>query len=179
VIEPRQIEPLEVEVRPECPDDHHGVDGVVRAAFLAEFGSTAEVDLVRSLRARGELVGELTLVATTADQIVGYIAFSEVTVDGERVGGLGLAPVAVSPPAQGSGVGSRLIEEALMRAERAGWKFVVLLGHANYYTRFGFRPAAPLGLTGDYGEHDAWMARPLGDAVLPTGHARYSSAFLG
>ena len=75
-------------------------------------------------------------------------------------------------------MGSQLIEDALRRAEGAGWEFVVLLGHQHYYPRFGFQPAAPLGLTGDYGDHDGWMARSLGDAALPTGHARYSSAFL-
>ena len=85
---------------PKHPPTTPCVDEVVRAAFLAEFGSTSEVDLVRALRERGELIGELTLVALIADQIVGYIAFSEVTVDG-NVPGLGLAPVAVSPAAQG------------------------------------------------------------------------------
>lgn len=172
-------EPPEIDIRPEDPADHDRVDDIVRAAFLAEFGSTSEVDLVRTLRDRGELVGDLTLVAVVADEIIGYIALSEVTVDGQRVRGLGLAPVAVSPAAQGSGVGGRLIDEALTRAERAGWQFVVLLGHQHYYPRFGFRPAAPLGLRGDYGDHDAWMVRPLGDAPLPAGHARYCSAFLG
>jgi putative acetyltransferase len=167
-----------LEIRPERPGDHARVDDVVRAAFMAEFNSASEVDLVRALRQRGELIGDLTLVAVVAGQIVGYIAFSEVTLDGRPARGLGLAPVAVAPAAQGAGVGSRLIEDALQRAERAGWQFVVLLGHHDYYPRFGFRPAAPLGLTGDYGDHDGWMVRALDDAALPTGHARYCSAFL-
>lgn len=124
-----------IELRPERPEDHEGIDGVVAAAFLAEFGSTSQ-------------------------------------------GGLGLAPVAVAPDQQRAGLGGMLINESLARATQAGWRFVVLLGHDTYYPRFGFRPAAPLGLTGDYGDHDGWMVRSLGEASPPTGHARYCSAFL-
>lgn len=130
------------------------------------------------MRARGELVADLTLVAAVGGRVVGHIAFSEVTLDGARAGGLGLAPVAVVPGLQGSGLGSQLINESLSRAELAGWAFVVLLGHDTYYSQFGFRPAAPLGLTGDYGDHDSWMVLPLGDTSPPTGRVRYCSAFM-
>jgi putative acetyltransferase len=54
----------------------------------------------------------------------------------------------------------------------------VLLGHEHYYPRFGFVPAAPLGIRGDYGDGASWMVRNLTDAGLPAGHVRYSSAFL-
>jgi predicted N-acetyltransferase YhbS len=166
-----------LEIRAEIPDDHLAVDEIVRAAFLAEFGSTSEVGLVRTLRERRELIEDLTLVAVEGATVVGYVAMSEVTVDHQRVRALGLAPVAVAPDRQGSGIGSTLIPTSLAIAERAGWQFVVLLGHAEYYPRFGFVPARDHGLTGDYGNGDGWMVRALAATPLPTGHVRYCSAF--
>jgi putative acetyltransferase len=165
----------DISIRPERQDDGDAIDDVVGAAFMAEFGSTSEVQLVRTMRDRGELV--VSLVAELDRRIVGHIALSEVTLDGEHAGGLGLAPVAVAPEVQGMGIGGRLIDAALDIAARDGWRFVVLLGHAAYYPRFGFVPAAPLGLIGDYGDHDGWMVRPLGVHPLPAGHVRYCSSF--
>jgi predicted N-acetyltransferase YhbS len=167
----------EITVRPERPEDFEAIEEIVTAAFLAEFGATTEAGLIRTMRQRGELVADLTLVAEADERVVGHIAFSEVTIDGHAARGLGLAPVAVAPDVQASGIGSLLIATALERAEQQGWQFVVLLGHAGYYPRFGFAPAAPFGLTGDYGAHDGWMARPLGNATLPFGHVRYCSSF--
>jgi putative acetyltransferase len=139
------------------------------------------------MRARGELIPDLTLVAELDDslddghggggRIVGHIALSEVTLDGRPARGLGLGPVAAAPDVQRRGVGSLLITTALDRAEQRGWHFVVLLGHPSYYPRFGFTPAAEFGITGDYGDGDAWMVRPLGDRVVPSGHVRYCSSF--
>jgi predicted N-acetyltransferase YhbS len=171
------VAPDALSVRSEMPSDAAAIDEIVSAAFLAEFGTTNEAELIRTMRERGELVADLTLVAELAGRVVGHIAFSEVTLDGLPSRGLGLGPVAVAPEAQASGVGSLLISTALERAERAGWQFVVLLGHPSYYPRFGFVPAAAAGLTGDYGDHDGWMALPLGGALLPSGHVRYCSAF--
>lgn len=164
-------------IRPEVAGDEGAIDAVVSAAFLQQFGSDSEVGLVRTMRARGELVPSLTLVAEAAGEIVGFIAFSEVTLNGEQAGGLGLAPVAVAPAHQGRGIGGALIRAGLERATAAGWRFVVLLGHDHYYPRFGFAPAGAAGLTGDYGDGSSWMACALGEHTLPIGHVRYSSSF--
>jgi predicted N-acetyltransferase YhbS len=166
-----------VTVRPERPGDFEAIDEIVSAAFLAEFGTTTEAALVRSMREREELIGDLTLVAEIDGRVVGHIAFSEVTLDGQAARGLGLAPVAVAPDVQEVGVGSLLISTALEMAEHNGWQWVAVLGHPAYYTKFGFAPAAAVGLTGDYGDHDGWMARPLGGATIPSGHVRYCSSF--
>jgi putative acetyltransferase len=171
------VRPDAVSVRPEAPTDAMAIDEIVSTAFLAEFGTTTESALIRTMRERGELVADLTLVAEQHGRIIGHIAFSEVTLDGLPSRGLGLGPVAVAPDVQARGVGSLLITTALDRAERAGWQFVVVLGHPAYYPRFGFDPAAEAGITGDYGDHDGWMARSLGGAPLPSGHVRYCSAF--
>jgi putative acetyltransferase len=167
-----------IEIRPETQHDHAAVDEIVRAAFLAEFGSTSEVGLVQTMRERGELVTDLTLVAVEDGTVVGYVAMSEVTIDGVSAHALGLAPVAVTPDRQGQGIGAALITDSLARAEAAGWQLVVLLGHADYYPRFGFVAARDHALTGDYGDHDGWMVRSLGGSPIPAGHARYCSAFL-
>ncbi len=169
---------LDVAIRPAAPGDEEAIDAVVRRAFLQQFGSDSEVGLVRNLRSRGELVPELTLVAVLDAKVVGFIAFSEVTLDGERARGLGLAPVAVDPDRQGAGIGGALVRSGLERATGAGWQFVVLLGHDHYYPRFGFVPAAAQGVRGDYGDGSSWMVLPLGDARLVPGHVRYSTAFL-
>ena len=170
---------VNVDIRPEAPGNREAIDDVVRQAFMEQFGSDSEVGLVRTLRDRGELVPDLTLVAELDGRVVGFIAFSEVTLDGERAKGLGLAPVAVVPGLQGDGIGGALIRCGLERATNAGWRFIVLLGHDHFYPRFGFVPAAPLGVRGDYGEGASWMVRPLANAQLVPGHVRYSTAFLG
>ncbi len=164
-------------IRPERPADFEAIDEIVSAAFLAEFGTTTEAALVRSMREREELISDLTLVAEIDGRIVGHIAFSEVTLDGHAARGLGLAPVAVSPDVQKAGIGSLLISTALEAAEHNGWQWVVVLGDPAYYPKFGFAPAAAVGLTGDYGDHAGWMVRPLGSAAIPSGHVRYCSSF--
>jgi putative acetyltransferase len=168
---------MTVTVRTERVDDHEAIDEIVAAAFLAEFGTTTEARLIRTMRERGELIPELALVAEIEGAVVGHVAFSEVTLDGRAARGLGLGPVAAAPGLQRVGVGSLLITSGLERAERDGWRFVVVLGHETYYPRFGFSPAAALGVIGDYGDHDGWMVRALGDGPVPTGHVRYCSSF--
>jgi putative acetyltransferase len=168
---------MTVTVRPERADDFEAIDEIVAAAFLAEFGTTTEVALIRTMRERGELIPELALVAEVDGAVVGHAAFSEVTLDGHAARGLGLGPVAVAPGLQRAGVGSLLITSGLERAEQDGWQFVVVLGHETYYPRFGFAPAAALGVIGDYGDHDGWMVRALGDGAVPSGHVRYCSSF--
>lgn len=168
----------DVAIRPEAPGDEEAIDEVVRDAFMQQFGSDSEVLLVRNLRDRGELVPDLTLVAVRNSRVVGFIAFSEISLDGKRAKGLGLAPVAVAPGCQGDGIGAALIRSGLRRATAADWQFVVLLGHEHYYPRFEFVPAAPLGVRGDYGDGPSWMIQPLADTKLVPGHIRYSTAFL-
>jgi putative acetyltransferase len=79
--------------------------------------------------------------------IVGHILLSPVTIEGEREPlGLGLAPLAVAPTHQRRGIGARLVEAALRRARLLGHAYVVVVGDSQYYSRFGFVPAARLGL---------------------------------
>jgi putative acetyltransferase len=127
-------------VRPERPDDWDAIDGVHQRAF----GRPDEAGLVRALRSEAEPY--VALVAERAGAVIGHVAFSPVAIDGGSPPALGLGPLAVEPGVQHAGIGSALVRAGLERCARAGARIVVVLGHAAYYPRFGFRPAAPLGL---------------------------------
>lgn len=142
-------------IRAERPED---VDAITRINDAA-FGGSAEGKLVSLLRDAGALT--LSLVAEGQDgDLVGHIAFSEVTVGVHR--GAGLAPVAVLPSHQKRGVGSALIVRGLLELTLRGWKFCVLVGHPTYYPRFGFELGARHSLAWEVpGHDDAFMVKAL------------------
>jgi putative acetyltransferase len=145
-------------IREEQPGDREAVRRVEEAAF----GRAEEADIVDALR--GDPACALSLVALVDGEIVGHLLFSR----GDRA--MTLGPLAVLPSHQRSGVGSALMREGLKRVPEP----VVLLGHREYYTRFGFRPAAPLGITNQWGIEDpAWMVR----GELAPGEVVYPEAF--
>jgi putative acetyltransferase len=90
----------------------------------------------------------LSLVAVLDKRIVGHILFSPVVLEseGREHNGMGLGPMAVLPSLQKQGIGFRLVEEGLARMRRAGCPFVVVLGHHEYYPRFGFERASKYGV---------------------------------
>ena len=163
-----------MKVRQERPEDA----AAIRRVHEAAFGQPAEADLVDALRAAGDLLPELCLVAERGGEVVGQIAFSRARLDsGDTV--LALAPVGVLPEHQGGGVGSALNRAALERAAATDYPLVVVLGHAAYYPRFGFEPAAPLGVLAPFAVPDEnWMALKL-PAYRPDarGTLRYAAAF--
>jgi putative acetyltransferase len=159
-----------IHVRPERAGDVSAIDAVHRAAFPTD----AEARLVALLREHGQ--ARVSLVAERDGAIVGHILFSPVTIveqasSSPRVlaSGLGLAPVAVTPETQRRGVGSVLIREGLAAGRNLGCRFVVVLGHTDYYPRFGFRRASDLGLGNEYGADEAFMVLELETGSLPTG----------
>jgi putative acetyltransferase len=86
------------------------------------------------------------------DAVVGHILFTPVVVEsaGRRVVGMGLAPMAVLPDRQRQGVGSQLVRRGLDILRERGCPFVVVVGHPEYYPRFGFEPASTHGLTSQW-----------------------------
>ncbi|MEE9464744.1 MAG: N-acetyltransferase [Candidatus Neomarinimicrobiota bacterium] len=163
-------------VRPEAPDDFKAI----RNVNLMAFGQSDEADLVDSLRMAGAL--SISLVAIQNNLIVGHIAFSPVTIESEdgAFAALGLAPMAVLPHYQNSGIGSQLVVAGLRDCKILGHEIVVVLGHPEYYPRFGFDPAGPLGIKWEHdAPEDAFMIAQLKAGVLAgrTGVVKFHPAF--
>jgi putative acetyltransferase len=164
-----------VRVRTERRGDHAAARGVNERAFGASSGEAALVD---ALRAEGAHVPDLCLVAVDGDAVVGHLFVSRARLgSGDDV--LALAPMAVAPERQRGGVGSLLVEEALRRAAATAFPLVVLAGHPGFYPRFGFEPAAALGVVAPFEiPGEAWLAYRL-PAYRPQarGTVTYASAF--
>ncbi len=142
-----------VVIRPEQPKDF----AAVRDLNLAAFPNPAEANLVDELRANSKAA--LSLVAVQDNRIVGHILFSPVTVesnDGEHPV-LGLAPMAVLPELQRQGVGSLLVTAGLAHCKRTGVGSVIVLGHSDYYPRFGFEKASHFGVRCEYDVPDEYF----------------------
>lgn len=133
-------------IRPEAPADRSAIHQVNELAF----GSRAEADLVDALRAEARPF--LSLVAVQDDKVVGHICFTPVTIESDGVvsTAMGLAPMAVLPDLQNQGIGSALVRQGLEECRRLGEEVIVVLGHPDFYPRFGFVPAAPLGIRSEY-----------------------------
>jgi putative acetyltransferase len=125
-------------IRPEVPADYASIRRVNSLAF----GQSEEADLVEGLRSNcPDLV---SLVAESEAQIVGHILFSPafIEVDSGRLDGMALGPMAVLPEFQRQGTGSKLVRAGLAHTTLTSSPFVIVLGHPEYYPRFGFVPAS-------------------------------------
>jgi putative acetyltransferase len=136
-----------ITIRPERPGDASRVRRVHELAF----GQPAEANLVERLRQ--VCTDSLSLVAED-DAVVGHILFTSVVVEsaGRRVVGMGLAPMAVLPDRQRQGIGSQIVRRGLDILPQRGCPFVVVVGHPDYYPRFGFEPASAHGLASQWAE---------------------------
>ena len=116
----------------------------------AAFGTPYEGRLVADLVAAD--LDAISLVASNDTELLGHILFSPllVEVDGEAIAALALAPLAVMPGRQNQGVGTALMEAGLARARAEGWDAVVVLGHPEYYSRFGFSAVPLQGFTAPF-----------------------------
>ena len=143
---------MEIKIREEKAKDI----GLVRDVVQAAFPTDAESRLVDALRANGK--STISLVAVNGEDVLGHILFSPVTTTPPiEADGIGLAPVAVYPNAQGKGIGSQLIQEGLRRCRELGFDYCVVLGDPEYYQRFGFEKASPFGIRNEYGVDDEFM----------------------
>jgi putative acetyltransferase len=151
----------------------------IREVNQQAFGGTFEPSVIDALRTDPNVwLPGLSLVATTADdQVVGYALLSRCHVDEVPV--LSLGPVAVAPAYQGRGAGSAAIRAALAAARDLDEGFVVVLGHATYYPRFGFTPASSFGIRATYEVSDEnLMALSLNPAAQPpSGTIHYPPAW--
>ena len=145
-------------IREETPEDFEAVRRVNELAF----GRTQEAALVEALRVSA--TPYVSLVAEDGGRVVGHIFFSPVRVQSEDAAhdAVALGPMAVLPDAQGRGVGSRLVLEGLEECRRRGHEVVFVLGHPEYYPRFGFVPTKARGITCEFPvPEEAFMLREL------------------
>ena len=130
--------------------DYPSVYALVEATFADMPESDhKEQDLVERLRLSEAFVPPLSIVAETdKGQIVGYVLLTKVEIvsDGRATTSLAVAPLAVLPAFQRQGIGGRLLREAHTRAAELGYRTAVLIGHKDYYPRFGYRQARDWGI---------------------------------
>ena len=155
---------------------------VIREVNVRAFGRDDEARLVEALRASADFAAALSLVAIDDGRVVGHILFSGIhirTVE-RLLPALALAPVAVLPERQNQGIGSALIRHGLEECRRLGHRIVVVVGHPNYYPRFGFSSARAKGLDAPFPDA-AFMVQELVAGALDgvCGTVEYPSAFVG
>lgn len=165
-----------VKIRRERAEDHVAV----RDVLIEAFGQPDEADLVEALRQGCDDL--VSLVATDVDRIVGHILFTPAIIEttGGCMVGMGLAPMAVRPEHQRQGLGQRLVREGIEALKRRQCPFVVVLGHPDYYPRFGFQPASRFGVVCPWEVPDeAFLILLLDDARMADvkGVARYRPEF--
>ncbi len=142
------------------------------------FETNVEADLVNRLRNSG--VDFLSLIAKLDEEIVGHILFTEVTLEDSEIKIIGLAPMAVKPKFQNSGIGSVLIKQGLKECITNGYKAVVVLGHPNYYPKFGFVPSVKFEIKSEYDVPDeVFMVKELVESSLDgfSGIVKYHREF--
>jgi putative acetyltransferase len=171
-------------------DSHHievrreqtGDEAAIRDLLAAAFGQPDESRIVDAIRRAGHPA--ISLVAVDGSRIVGHILFTPVAIDspGTPIPAFGLAPMAVLPERQRQGIGSQLVVAGLRECADAGCEVVVVVGHPQFYPRFGFRRGSLYGLRSEFDvPDDVFMVAELTRAPLAgrAGLVRYLPEFSG
>ncbi|MCK5879893.1 MAG: N-acetyltransferase [Holophagae bacterium] len=164
-----------MQIQDERTDDREAV----HAVNLSAFDTPSEANLVDALREQAQPV--ISLVAEYKGKIIGHIMFSPVSLSGHSdLKITGLAPMAVIPAFQRKGIGSALVRAGLEQCEQRGFDAVVVLGHPEYYPRFGFLPSSRFGIDSEYDvPEEVFMAMELSPGALhgKTGRIKYHQVF--
>jgi putative acetyltransferase len=161
-----------ITIRQEQSEDIAAIRDLNRRAF----GQEQEGKIIDALRANGG--AQLSFVAIDEGRVVGHILYSPLQIG--QVDGSALGPMAVDPEVQRQGIGTNLVEAGNARLRQDGCPFVVVVGHPEFYPRFGFRPARPLGITCEWEvPDDVFMILVLDETTMSgvTGKAAYRSEF--
>ena len=160
-------------IRDEAEADARTITGVTVAAFeTLEISNHTEQFIIEALRSAKALT--LSLVAEVDGRIVGHIAFSPVTISDGTKDWYGLGPVSVLPKYQGKGTGRTLIEEGLSRLKGLGARGCCLVGHPQYYRKFGFENVA--GLVHEGVPREVFFALSF-DGRFPCGNVTFHEGF--
>ncbi|MEW8272405.1 MAG: N-acetyltransferase [Candidatus Thiodiazotropha taylori] len=164
-----------IEIRKEEAKDREAIHQLNSVAF----DNGPEAALVDKLR--NSCQDYLSFVAVEEGSVIGHILFTPASMEDCSAAGMGLAPMAVLPSHQGEGIGSRLVRYGLEYLRDAGCPFVIVLGHPDYYPRFGFELASKYQIHSQWEgvPDDAFMIAVFDQEVIPRhgGVARYRGEF--
>jgi putative acetyltransferase len=165
-----------IHIRSETSADSAAIHQVEAQAF----GRPNEASLVDTLREHHQIA--LSLVAVRNNEIVGHILFCSVVIEGAHTtfDAVGLGPMAVLPQYQHQSIGTQLVRSGLDMLRQAGQQVVVVLGHPDFYPRFGFQPAARRSIRSQWDvPDDVFMIAELAPGALDgvTGTVIYPSEF--
>lgn len=165
-------------VLPETKNDVAAIREVITDAF----GQMNEAVLVENIRKSPNFIPELSLVMKENDNVLGHILFSPILIVGEQqtTPALALAPLTVTPSRQRQGIGSQLVQAGLSKCRELGHSIVVVLGHPEYYTKFGFQTASKFGVQAPFSVPDeAFMMLELKAGALKNarGMVKYPGYF--
>jgi putative acetyltransferase len=154
-----------MKIRPEKNDDILAIRKINEQAFKQQ-GEANIVDEMRQCCPE-----KIALVACEGELIIGYILFTPVVIktDNEsEIKGMGLVPLAVLPEFQNQGIGSELVKAGLTAMREIKTPFVVVLGHPEYYPRFGFVPSSYYGIRSEYANipEDVFMIYVINETCL-------------
>jgi len=168
-----------IAIQPEREKDYTAIHEINVLAF----GRENEARLVNKIREALDFIPELSLVAIKNGRVVGHILFSRITIQSKTGSfpALALAPMALHPKFQNQGIGSKLVRQGLERCRNQGHRIVVVVGHPQYYTRFGFSSARAKWLEAPFLLSDeVFMILELGPGALhgSIGMVTYPEEFL-
>jgi putative acetyltransferase len=160
----------------EITEERPGDVAAIRDLNQRAFEQNQEANIVDALRSNGGAL--LSLVATVNGQIVGHIMYSPISIGSLR--GAALGPMAVLPELQRQGIGSQLVEAGNRLIKQGGCPFIIVVGHAEFYPRFGFGPARARGITCEWElPEGVFMVLVLDEAEMEgvSGLAKYRDEF--
>ena len=162
-----------ITIRTETDADVRAITDVTVAAFQTmEISDHTEQFIVTALRKAGALT--VSLVAELDGRVVGHIAFSPITMSDGTADWYGMGPVSVLPQYQRQGIGKALVQEGLARLKGLKARGCCLVGHPEYYRKFGFQNTPELGLEGVPPE--VFFALSF-DGHVPRGSVSFHNAF--
>lgn len=169
----KELDKTRLSIRVELSEDAPKIDRLLQMAYhQSPCRHNNEDRIISSLREDNAI--ELALVAHYGSDIIGYVAFSKITVDLKDLGWCAMAPIAVNPKFQGKGLGSRLITTAIDKLFVKGLKGVVVLGELGFYERFGFNDEHGLCVLG---RDSRYVLAQSFDDRLPTGDIQFHYGF--
>ncbi|MEB5686338.1 GNAT family N-acetyltransferase [Mammaliicoccus lentus] len=170
-------------IRREKEEDYKVTEEVVKKAFInEEYSDQSEHRLVANLRNSDAFIPDLSLVALDGNNIVGHILLSKISIvkNDKSIESLALAPVSVLPDYQNKSIGKNLIQHALEIAEKLNFESVIVMGHSEYYPKFGFKKTSNWNIQAPFEvPNELLMAIELKRNALDntSGVIQYSNAF--